>query len=318
MPKLSESKIKAALSAAEKEARAESKLHDAVFAQIKKLRRQEEKVLRSHLTKTGFPPADYERIRSQNQTEMRRLLKTAEATAIKRSSSRMKDLRHQVERWRERIERFRNGTVASPWVPAFDVIETPFIIWPTNNVELDDSHIQPWNNTAKVRGQWDGTGTENLRFIFVWENPNDRWVLVNVESNLAVNGFCDAFAVGGFIVGSINSLFVQATLKIWEWWNNPPTNPLAQAAQTRGILSLALSGGGVLSNLGGGHIHSKTANGVYDLRHNLFSIPPHGVVVFEVTLEFLFDNDGGGMTQANFSSGDFQVKCPAVVIAFLS
>jgi hypothetical protein len=35
-------------------------------------------------------------------------------------------------------------------------------------------------------------------------------------------------------------------------------------------------------------------------------------------LEFFYDNTGGGMIQANFASGDFGVKCPAVVIAVLS
>jgi hypothetical protein len=29
------------------------------------------------------------------------------------------------------------------------------------------------------------------------------------------------------------------------------------------------------------------------------------VAVFEVTLEFFYDNTGGGMIQANFASGEF-------------
>jgi hypothetical protein len=78
------------------------------------------------------------------------------------------------------------------------------------------------------------------------------------------------------------------------------------------------NGGGFLSNLGGGNVDSKTASAIRDLSRSLFSLPPHGVAVFEVTLEFFYDNTGGGMIQANFASGDFGVKCPAVVIAVLS
>ena len=163
----------------------------------------------------------------------------------------------------------------SKFVPAFEVVDTPFLIWPTNNLELEDSHTEPWNNTAKVRGLWSGsTGSENLRFIFVWENPIDKWAVVNVESNLAVNGACDAFAEGGFLAGSLNSVFVQASLNVWEWWNNPPTMLSPQATQAQRVLAVAASGGGPLSNLGGGSVDSKSASGIHDLRRTLFSLPP--------------------------------------------
>ena len=318
MPKLTETQIKAAISARDKEARADAKLRAATAARIKASRRQGEKALASYLKKTGFDFKAYDRIRAQQQAEMHRLLKEAQKTAIKQSRSRNKELAYGVGNWRKNIEGFRDGALVSQFVPAFEVVDTPFLIWPTNDLELEDSHIEPWNNTAKVRGLWRGTRQENLRFIFVWENPIDKFVVVNVESNLTVNGACDAFAEGGFLSGSINTLFVQASLHVWEWWNNPPTLLSPQATQTRGILALATHGGGFLSNLGGGNIHSKSASGIFDLRRTLFSLPPHGVAVFEVTLEFFPDNTGGGMIQANFASGEFGVKCPALVIAVLS
>ena len=137
-----------------------------------------------------------------------------------------------------------------------------------------DSQIQPWNNRAKVRGLWRGTGNENLRFIFVWENPNDKWILVNVESYLAANGACDAFAEGGFLSGTINSVWVQATLNVWEWWHHPPTLLPPQATQTQRVLSVVTHGGGFLSNLGGGTVESASANGLFDVRRALFSLPP--------------------------------------------
>jgi len=318
MPKFTESQIKAALSAREQEARADSKLHKVISARIQASRRQGEKALASYLKKTGFDFASYERIRAQQQAELRRLLKQAEAASIKRSSSRKKALAKDIANWREKVERIRDATLVSPFVPVFEVVETPFLIWPTNHLELLDSHIQPWNNTAKVRAQWRDEGSENLRFIFVWENPNDKWSVVNVESNLAVNGTCDAYTEGGFFVGSINTLWVQTTLNVWEWWNQPPTLLPPQATQTQKVLSIAVSGGGFLSNLGGGGIKSKSANGIHDVRRTLFSLPPHGVAVFEVTLEFFYENTDGGMIQVNFASVDFGLMCPAVVIAVLS
>ena len=318
MPKFTESQIKAAISAREKETRADSKLRKAMFARMQASRRLGEKALTSYLKKTGFDFKAYDRIRAQQQAEMQRLLKEADRAAIKRSSSRKKELAYGVENWRKNIERFRDATLVSKFVPAFEVVDTPFLIWPTNDLELEDSHIEPWNNTAKIRGLWRGTGNENLRFIFVWENPNDKWAVVNVESNLAVNGVCDAFAEGGFLAGSLNGVFVQASLNVWEWWNHPPTMLSPQATQTQKVVAVTVSGGGFLSNLGGGSVDSASASGIFDVRRTLFSLPPNGVAVFEVTLEFFYDNTNGGMIQANFASGDFGVKCPAVVIAVLS
>jgi hypothetical protein len=215
MAKFTESQIKAAISKREKQARADSKLRQAMSARMQASRRQGQKALTSYLKKTGFDFEAFDRIRAQQQAEMHRLVKEAETTAIKRSSSRKKDLAYGVASWRKSIERFRDAPLVSQFVPAFEVVDTPFLIWPSNDLGLEDSHIQPWNNTAKIRAQWRDTGDENLRFIFVWQNPNDKWAVVNVESNLAVNGVCDAFAEGGILAGSLNSVFVQTSLNVW-------------------------------------------------------------------------------------------------------
>ena len=314
MPKLSESQIRAAISAREKEARADSELLKAMLTPMRAGRRQGEKALTAHLKKTGFDFEAYNRIRAQQQAEMQRLLTHSDAAAIRLSRSRAKALASGIANWRKRIEGFRDATRVSPFVPVFEVVETPFLIWPTNQLELVDSHIQPWNNRAKVHGLWRGKGNENLRFIFVWQNPNDRFALVNVESYLAVNGACDAFAEGGIFMGSINSVWVQATLNVWEWWNESPTLLPPQATQTQHVLTIVTSGG----SLGVGSVESKSANRLLDLRRTMFSLPPGGVAVFEVALEFFYDNTDGGMIQARFAHGDSGLMCPAMVIAILS
>jgi hypothetical protein len=319
MSELTKSEIKAALSALEKKRREDPKLRKALRAQMQTRRRRGEKVLRAYLKKTGFDFEAYEKIRVQNQAEMRQLLKQAQAIAVKRSSSVKKDLGDRVESWRQSIERVRDGTLVSQVIPAYEVEETPFLIWPTNGLEFVDSHIEPWNNTAKIRAEWsDSEGNENLRFIFVWRNPSDSWAVVDVVSNLTLKGSCDAFAEGGFLFGSLNTVFVKAVLNVWEWWNQPPTTPPPQATQTQNVLALGADGGGFLSLFGGGSVESASASGSYDLRRTLFTLPPGGVAVFEVMLEFAYYNLDGGMIQVGFAYGDNEVKCPAVAIAVLS
>jgi hypothetical protein len=316
--KVTESAIKAALAAADAKGREEPTLRKA-RARAATRRRQGERFLTSSLKRTGFELAAYEKIRAQGQTELRRLLKEQRAAAVKRSSSVKKQVLAGLAGWRRTIDRFRDGTVSSTFVPAFAVVDTPFIIWPTHGLELIDSRIQPWNNAAKIRAQWQATsGAENLRFIYVWENPSDRWAIVNVESNLGLNGSCDEFEEGGILSGSVSNLSVDAVLNVWEWWNQPPTSPFPQPTQSQHVLSLSADGGGFLSGLGGGTVKSASVRGTFDLRRNLFLLPPNGVAVFEATLRFSYSNFDGGMIQIDFASGDFEVVCPAVVIAILS
>jgi len=317
--KLTESDIKTALSAAERESREDPRLRKAQLSEAQARRRQGDKFLMAYLKKTGFDFAAHEKMRAQSQSALQRLLKEQQAAAVKRSSAVKKHLLQGVESWRGTIERFRDGSLRSDFVPAFAVVDTPFIIWPSNNLELIDSHIQPWNNTAKVSAQWrDSGGNENLRFIFVWENPSDRWAIVNVESALALNGTVDEFEEGGIFSGSVSNLSVDVRLNVWEWWNQPPTSPFPQATQSQHVLSLSASGGGFLSSLGGGTVESASIQGNFDLSRRLFLLPPNGVAVFEATLLFSYNNFDGGMIQVNFASGDFQVMCPALVIAILS
>lgn len=132
MPKVTQSQINAAISAREKEAHADSKLRAAMLARMQAGRRQGEKALTAHLKRTGFDFDAYDRIRGRQQAEMRRLLKQAEAAAIKRSSARKKHLASGVQNWRKRIESFRDATLVSPFVPVFGVVDRPFLIWPTS------------------------------------------------------------------------------------------------------------------------------------------------------------------------------------------
>jgi hypothetical protein len=317
--KVTQSQIKAVLSARDAKAREEIALRKTALPGAQARRRAGERLFTSYLRRSGFDFTALEKQRTQNATALRRVVKGRHADAARRSPAVTKDLQGAVASWRHAIEHFRDGTLVSDFVPVFDVVATPFIIWPTNDLELVDSQIQPGNNTAKINAQWRKSyGFENLRFIFLWQNPKDSWVIVSIASNLMLNGECDEFEEGGYLSGSVSNLNVDARLNVLEWWNQPPTSPFPQATQAQHVLTLSASGGGVLSNLGGGTVESATVAGTFDLSRSVFLIPPNGVAVFEVTLAFVYDNSDGGMVQVNFASSGFQVMCPSLVIGILS
>jgi hypothetical protein len=118
MPKLTESQIKAALSVRDKETREDSKLRKALSARIQASRRPGEKALVSYLKKTEFDFKAYDRIRAQHRNEMQRLFKKAQQASTKRASSRKKELAYGVESWRKNVERLRESTLVSQFVPA--------------------------------------------------------------------------------------------------------------------------------------------------------------------------------------------------------
>jgi hypothetical protein len=44
--------------------------------------------------------------------------------------------------------------------------------------------------------------TEELSFYFLWQNPNDKaYAVINVDSYLVFNGFCEIKAPGGPVTG---------------------------------------------------------------------------------------------------------------------
>jgi hypothetical protein len=66
MPKLTESQIKAVISARDKDARADSELPKAMLARMRAGRRRGKKALTAHLKKAGFDFEAYDNIRAQH------------------------------------------------------------------------------------------------------------------------------------------------------------------------------------------------------------------------------------------------------------
>ncbi|MGH6852360.1 MAG: hypothetical protein ACREDJ_04000, partial [Methylocella sp.] len=207
--------------------------------------------------------------------------------------------------------------------PAFNfnfvILDTPALILPSQGINLAPPHIEPWNNVAKINGEWESPYPDNaydtLSFVFAWENPSDRYAVVNVESYLMLNGFCQAWAYGGFYANNIVGLSIDVGLTILEYWNNPPTLPPQQSGAEQTSVSLEAASTGLFAL---GDYETTGINGLYDVRYDQFVLPPKGVSVFEVGLTIGHNIFGDGYTSIDFSSGDFEVMCPAVAIAILT
>jgi hypothetical protein len=319
---INETEIRTALSVAKDARRKYSCLRQENLSQRAQIqanqRNRSERLLSSTLTGTGHDIMELEKICEQTQVEMGQFLEKQKSAVIKRSSSVKDTLRYRTDARRKVIE----GLALAPIFNSV-VLDTPLFILPSQGINLAPPHIQPWNNVAKISGQWEtpypDNRSDNVSFVFVWKNPSAKYAVVNVLSSLILNGFCYAWADAGVFVSNLASLIISGRLGILEWWNNPPTSPPEESGQIQDIVDLEAQAYGHIFEVG--DYESSAISGYYGFDYQQFVLPPEGVAVFEVELDIFhaIETFGGhGSIGVDFASGDFEVMCPAVIIFILS
>jgi hypothetical protein len=284
-------------------------------SQIRTNQRAIDRLVESLLTKNDFEEAKFKEILAQNGIARRLLVEKQEADAIKESSSTKKLLRLDIDSRMNAIDSLVNLT--GP--PKYELLNTPFLIWPTLGVSMGESSIEPSNSWAKftVRSETGGLRAvqEEVSFYFLWENPSDKHAVINCHAYLVLNGYCAAGSDGGLLEGSRNSILsLSAYVNFYQWWNDPPTLPLFQPSQNAVAAALSTDSGGFLAD------HASESRYIfrgYDLSYDALIVPPHGVVEFVVSAGVYARLQDGWMF-LNFESSDFDIICPAVLIAILT
>ncbi len=277
-------------------------------------REMTDNVLRPALARIGYEPREFDALCVRTQEEARNAFqkqKSALATEPPLAGAALRG-------WME-MQRQARSAAALQLNFNFVVLDTPAFILPTSGISLDGWNKEPWNNTAKLSGSWasphPGNGWDELDFVFVWRNPASTYAVVNVETYLALNGFCAAWADGGVLPDNWAGFGLHASLNVYEWWNQPPTVPPAQATQDQLLNTTHAVANGFFDP---GDYESAAIAGNYDVSYREFILPPQGVAVFEASFGILHEIFGDGSLELDFSSGNFGIMCPAVVIAILS
>jgi hypothetical protein len=318
MPEYNKDEIRAALSKA-RDARRQymSLLREPELSERSRKtdlqRRQSEKIAASILRSAGIGPDELEKLRSETHAVMKRLLEEQNAAAIKRAPTVRNQLQAEVDSWRIAKERLAGRSPDR--LPGFNVaiIDTPVFVFFSDGFNFQSLNVAPWNTVAKISGAWydaDQGGFDDVQFVFAWENPTDRYAVVNVESYLTMNGNCAAWADAGFF-GHTSLLAVDVELIILEYWNRPPTIPPWESSQFMNILDLRVYSGWIAN------FERRSLYGPYDLLYKQFILPPRGVAIFTLTAGIDHFTDGG-YTSIDFASGNFEIKCPAMVVGILT
>jgi hypothetical protein len=113
-------------------------------------------------------------------------------------------------------------------------------------------------------------------------------------------------------INPFSNVTVDAELSVFEWWNEPPTEPLLEPSQSQNVTSLSAEGG-----FWSGDGHSKLIFGNYPLTYDVFRIPSNDVAVFEVGLS-LKHQIWEGDVNVDFSFEDNLVLCPYLQLEVLT
>jgi hypothetical protein len=238
---------------------------------------------------------------------------------------RAENMRHGLVGLRKSAEHLAG--LASPLVTQTVVINAPFLIWAyrdlvTASPILKASQIEPWNSWAKVLATVD-TDTFVLRddvsFFYLWQNDTGSDAVVNVSTYLIAYGFWELVVDNWPILGGASSasLYLDAHLWPYEWWNQPPTLPIYESSLDEQVLYVSLTGSGVPFT------QDPSANSGYvsypaNLAYTNFSIPQDGVAVFEVDLQMVYSTFLGGYVDADFDFRDYQIICPYLRVDILT
>jgi hypothetical protein len=325
MPSIDESQIKGIVSAA-KDASATRDVRRK-YSRLREVARFErspmaanrhaiQNLVRSSLAKAGFETDRFEQLRAKHHTELARFVEEQKVDATKRAASMKNGLRNGIESWHTAMESLPNsgpprGHAGPP--PQYVLLNSPTAIWPTPGVSLQSSHVEPWKSWAKFTvHSTESYSLEQMSFFFSWENPSDRYAVIDVDTYLVLNGFCLAGSDGGFFPGSRSSLLsVQARLYLYELWNEPPTPP---GWENEVALTLSTSTGDFFDV---GAIEFEEIFRTLNVSLNTRTVPPHGVALFEVTTAIESQVSDGNI-DVDFASGDFEVLYPGVVLTLLT
>lgn len=91
----------------------------------------------------------------------------------------------------------------------------------------------------------------------------------------------------------MSAVTLTTQLRMWQWWNQPPTPPASQSGQFRDVVHIGVEGGWLPIP---GDSSEKTETSVsdsYHVNYDMLEVPKGGTAVFQVTLNIAYEVANG-------------------------
>jgi hypothetical protein len=265
----------------------------------------------SLLSKSGVNVAEFQKTADEYRIEMRKLAEQNAAKAIAQSPAIQKSLQADLAARSEAVKLLQQ--LATPDSSPI-VLPSPFLIWQSIGVQLDNYQIQPYNNWAKLKHHATSQGSGEVTFYYFWEAPDDVDTVFTVNTVAGVHGHLEADDNTTYWLFSHQATTLDISLELSPFnWSQDSNNPLP--GETEYPAELSAYGSGWPISVGA--IVSQDVFRGYDLGVTDILVHPGQLMVFEVIMTMQYAM-GDGSIDVDFSSGDFQVMCPYVIINITS
>lgn len=236
------------------------------------------------------------------------------ATAVKRGRARKPILAGMISQRVRAFEAF-TGAVTVPGAQRY-LVNTPIEIV-GSALNFQSFAIVPSNSWVKFRMEKRNTSqrrSASVIFRFVWDNTQDKYVVINVNGYFILHGHCYTYSDGGIFGGDrAAGINIKPTLKVIDWTNEP--------FLTLGTQQID----GISSQVNTGTVWDDAAEDPedvfrgYDLDKSLILVPPRTSVGLVMSAEIdYYAGKNSGIVQANFADGAYMVGSPAVLVTVVS
>jgi hypothetical protein len=195
------------------------------------------------------------------------------------------------------------------------LLQTPFEV-SVIGAAMTDHSIVPGASYSRFEFRLGEDRNSNARthFSYVWQNPTNRYALIDAHGYVILDGSVAAICSGGFWPRDRRAeITVTPRLSLLDWGQEP----LAPDAQTH-LGSAAWLKVEDKSPLTLGPMASMDVFRGYDLALSQYIVKPHGTVGLVVAVDLSGDTGHDGEVWADFASGNHRVVSPGVLILVIS
>jgi hypothetical protein len=194
------------------------------------------------------------------------------------------------------------------------LLQTPFEV-SVIGAAMTDHSIVPGASYARFEFPPRRVGGTRTHFSYVWQNPTNRYAIINAHGYAILDGHIAVDTDGGFFAGSrMAQIKVLACMWLHDWGQEPL---LASSQTTRNLVTeLKVDAGTMFDDWTSAS--ADVFRGV-DLERYNYIMKPHGTVglVIEVDLECT-TGDNEGRVSADFAEGNHQMASPGVLVQVIS
>jgi hypothetical protein len=156
-----------------------------------RLRREFGERLPAVFAGTGLDSEKLNKIQAEHQCEVQSVLAEDKSKTAKSFPAIGENLRRGIENQKRALEQIANIPIVSTTIPLWTAWK---IDGPTSTPFA--SHIEAANNWAMLAFEkgTDGRGSVDVGFWFSWQNPSQRTAVLNADTDLILQGLCEADA----------------------------------------------------------------------------------------------------------------------------